>query len=464
MALSVKLRVVVLIASMALLVPTAAAARPPAVEEATSTFDYSKNMKPKGYSPRVIPLANAEPGAGSFNTDLAFWGDLAVQGSYAGFRLIDISSPAKPREIINWEECASRFDSTGNQGDVIIWEDLIIRSWNSPTPEAGSQCGDWEMEPGEEGLHVIDISDPLNPDVVAFVDTPTGSHTATLVPDLENNRLLIYNNSAPGGFDMIEVPLDEPASASYVGSFETGGGCHDWAVILGDVMRAACSGGGGFRMFSLGGPSGGSLDDPELLYFNPFFSGHSAAFTFDGKYLVFGWEPGGGAGARCTATGTQVTPTTVQTDDMKSYFFFDVESGEQVGQFVLPRDQGITENCTIHNYNIVPTDKRYVLVSGNYQSGISVVDFTDPANAREIAYADPAPLVNPDNPAGIELGGDWSTYWYNGRIYQSDITRGLIIWNLSDRAVAGAKKLDFLNPQTAMTSFPLKGTGSGKKG
>jgi len=281
------------------------------------------------------------------------------------------------------------------------------------------------------------------------------------VPDLENDRLLVYNNSAPGGFDMIQVPLSDPASASYVGAFATGGGCHDWAVMLGDVKRAACSGGGGFRMFSLGGPSGGSLDNPQLLYFVPFYSGHSAAFTWDGKYLVFGWEPGGGSGARCTATGTQVTPTTIQDDDMKSYFFFDVETGDQVGQFVLPRDQTLLENCTIHNYNIVPTDKRYVLVSGNYQSGISVVDFTDPTNAHEIAYADPAPLVDPDPPVGIELGGDWSTYWYNGRIYESDITRGLLVWELSDPVVAGAKKFDHLNPQTAMTSFPFKGTAFG---
>jgi hypothetical protein len=119
------------------------------------------------------------------------------------------------------------------------------------------------------------------------------------------------------------------------------------------------------------------------------------------------------------------------------------------------------ENCTTHNYNVVPTDKRYVLVSGNYQSGITVVDFTDPANAQEIAFADPAPLINPNNPTAIELGGDWSSYWYNGRIYESDITRGLIIWKLSDNAVAGAKKFDRVNPQTQETTFPFKGTAFG---
>jgi hypothetical protein len=85
-----------------------------------------------------------------------------------------------------------------------------------------------------------------------------------------------------------------------------------------------------------------------------------------------------------------------------------------------------------------------VLVHGSYQSGIGVVDFTDPTNAVEIAYADPAPLSQTQ----LILGGDWSSYWYDGRIYESDITRGLIIWNLSDPAVAGALKLGHLNPQT----------------
>jgi hypothetical protein len=123
-----------------------------------------------------------------------------VQGTYAGFRLIDISSPGNPKEIINWEDCASRFNSQGNQGDVIIWEDLIIRSWNSGTPSTGSHCGNWQRNPGEEGVHVIDISGPLNPEVVALIDLLCGSHTETLVPDLDNDWLLVYSNSSAGTF------------------------------------------------------------------------------------------------------------------------------------------------------------------------------------------------------------------------------------------------------------------------
>jgi hypothetical protein len=176
------------------------------------------------------------------------------------------------------------------------------------------------------------------------------------------------------------------------------------------------------------------------------------AFTWDSEVIIVGHEPGGGGGARCQETSDPLERT---------FFDVDADTGDSIGQFTLPRTQTNVENCTTHNYNVVPTDKRYVMVSGNYQSAISVVDFTDPANAEEIAFADPAPLVDPNPPVGIELGGDWSSYWYNGRIYESDITRGLIIWKLSDNAVAGAKKFDRVNPQTQETTFPFKGRAFG---
>jgi hypothetical protein len=225
--------------------------------------------------------------------------------------------------------------------------------------------------------------------------------------------------------------------------------CHDTGVILGDVNLAACAGGDGFSVWSLDPSDGGSLDDPAILYSQSVAGvsvGHSASFSWDGEVLIFGHEPGGGGQAQCQATSPEVNRT---------LFFYEARTGDALGTFVHARPQTNTENCTWHNYNIVPTDKGYVLVSGNYQSGVSVVDFTDPANATEIAFADPAPLSE----TSIILGGDWSSYWYDGRIYESDITRGLIIWELSSNVVAGAKKLGHLNPQTQETSFQLKGSG-----
>jgi hypothetical protein len=81
-------------------------------------------------------------------------------------------------------------------------------------------------------------------------------------------------------------------------------------------------------------------------------------------------------------------------------------------------------------------------------SGISVVDFTNPAAAKEIAYADPPAFAD-----GF-AGGDWSTYWYNGRLYESDITRGLLIWRLDDPAVdTYLRTTGSNNPQTQLFSI-----------
>ena len=66
-----------------------------------SAFTYTKNMKPQGYSPRVVPLTSA--GSGIYNSDLAFWGKTAYQGSYSGFRIIDVSDPENPVELNNYE-------------------------------------------------------------------------------------------------------------------------------------------------------------------------------------------------------------------------------------------------------------------------------------------------------------------------------------------------------------------------
>ena len=106
--------------------------------------------------------------------------------------------------------------------------------------------------------------------------------------------------------------------------------------------------------------------------------------------------------ARQTNSGQRRCQATSSVTD-RSLFFFEAMTGTLLGTIVHPRPQTSLENCTWHNFNVVPTDKRYVLVAGNYQSGISVVDFTDPAAATEVAFADPAPLVNPNNPAVISL-------------------------------------------------------------
>jgi hypothetical protein len=155
---------------------------------------------------------------------------------------------------------------------------------------------------------------------------------------------------------------------------------------------------------------------------------------------------------------------------MKTIFFHDAATGDIIGTHILPRPQSQYENCTIHNFNIVPHPTRKLLVHGSYQSGTALVDFTDPTNAYEVAWMDPDPLDPPtDETSGDRTnyrGGDWSSYFYNGRIYESDARRGLYIFNVSAPELAGPQiNLDYLNPQTNHLSLDASSRGpNGSKG
>jgi hypothetical protein len=455
--------------------PTASLTTAPP-DDGGANFTKSENMRLLGFSERRVAANDFS----RFNTDLAFWGDRAYQGQFNGFRIIDIDDPRKPREILNYQDCG-----TVGQGDVVVWGSILVRSWdvNTTTPQtcdgepvpAGTPGQPPDFGNGFEGLHVFDISDPANPDLVASVDLKCGSHTATGVPDLGNRRLLVYStpsNAACEGIDVVEVPLSRPEESEFLrfefADRETGAAnnfaCHDTGVILGRANKMACAGGVGFAVWSLGGKDGGSRDNPRFLYSqvvpeirsqNPpnvdNATGHSAAFSYDGETIIFGHEPGGGLQSRCKAIGEPVTNGIlgpgVQTADMKSFFFYETDSGAPEGKWTFTRAQTEIENCTLHNYNIVPTKHDDILVHGSYQSGIGVLDFSDRANAREIAFADPAPLPLTST-GGTQDGGDWSSYFYNGVIYEADITRGLFTWQLDDRDTERAFKLRHLNPQT----------------
>jgi LVIVD repeat len=438
----------------------------PAVAAAGHENDpRTDNLRPRGHIFEPAVLGGFGGANSDIHTDEAFWGKLAIQGNWDGFNIRDISSPNRPRQV-------SRTFCDGNQGDVIVYRDIVVRSWNTPAGSpgpfgAGLTCDGQAVAPGFEGLHVFDISNLANPVLVAQVPLACGSHTATAVPDRRNDRLLVYSSSAQHSptnpnppatcdwFDIVEVPLDDPGSARFLRAEPSMHSCHDIGVILGNVLRAGCAGGDGFRMFSLGGPSGGSLEDPQLMHHvvvPTVTVGHSASFTWDGRVTIFGHEPGGGVAAECEAT-----------DDpfKKSFFFYDTETGAFLGMWTLPRPQGPTENCSLHNYNMVPLrDGRDLLVSGNYQAGTWVVDLTDPANARTVAWSDPPPKpVPPGTPFCCDVTGAWSTYWYDGFIYETNIGEGLNIFKLKGRETRTAIKLRHLNPQTQ--EFALDGRRGG---
>jgi hypothetical protein len=416
-----------------------------------STFDWSSNMTPLGYSANVIPYLPAP-----YNSDLAFQGKYAYQGTNNGFIVIDIEDPRNPRQAHLNTSC------TTSQGDVIVYKNILVRSWDSPVSANGAttqSCGGQLVGQGFEGIHIFDISDPENPKFVRGLrfstqDMPRqgcGSHTATAVPDETRGNLYIYNGGSSGTctwMDVLKIKMSDPTEATYVKQAPAGRACHDNTVFLnGANSRASCSGGNGITMFKFDATIDptlpGGIENPIVMWNQPLGvgTGHSAAFSYDGKTVVFGHEPGGGVAAQCQTSSSVLN---------RSLFFLNTETGATISTLQHPRFQDATENCTWHNFNTVPTKGGNFLVSGNYQAGITVIDYTQPAAPKAIAFADPKPLPRTTTYGGDGYpdGGDWSTYWYNGKIYESDIYRGLMIWDLDNSFTKRANTVSYSNPQT----------------
>ena len=87
-----KLRLLLVLSALAIgLVAAPLSAAPPKID-LIKTWNVSDNMTALGYAERLVPVDGP-----SWNTDLAFWGDMVVQGSYTGFRLVDVKFPRARR-------------------------------------------------------------------------------------------------------------------------------------------------------------------------------------------------------------------------------------------------------------------------------------------------------------------------------------------------------------------------------
>lgn len=148
---------------------------------------------------------------------------------------------------------------------------------------------------------------------------------------------------------------------------------------------------------------------------------HSATFNNDGNVVIFTDEWGGGTQPKCRATDPK---------EWGANAVFTInEEGKMEFQsyYKLPAAQTSTENCVAHNGSMIPVPGRDIMVQGWYQGGIVIVDYTNPARPVEIAYHDRGPIST----ERLVAGGSWSVYWYNGVIVNSEIARGLDIFELT---------------------------------
>ena len=450
-----------------------------ALVETTAEEEEDENADPR---PSLLRFSN---------TDLLFSGNFLVAGNYHGFNTYDINNPRAP-ELLSSVVCP------GGQGDVSLIGNLLIMS----VQEARGRldCGlQGVAEPTSQerirGIRIFDVSDFRMPVQVGAVQTCRGSHTHTVVSNQdEEDYVYVYvsgtspvrddeelegcsddspfedEDSALFRIEVIQIPVDNTQDAGIVNrpfifsDPETGvvaglweGGdhgpdtqrtsqtnqCHDITTFPEIGLAAgACSGNG--ILLDISDPTNpvrlDQVIDPGFAYW------HSAAFNNDGSKVIFTDEWGGGGRPRCRAQDPL---------DWGADAFYDIVDGKLQfrSHYKMSAPQTESENCVAHNGSLIPVPGRDIFVQAWYQGGVSVVDFTDSANPVEIAYFDRGPVDEEE----LLTAGYWSTYWYGGYIYGTEIARGLDVFALepsdylteNEIAAASLKETDLtVNAQT----------------
>ena len=471
-----------------------------------------QNMRLVSATPKAA-AHDTSRGLAFINSDLAFGDKYVYQGNFAGFTIWDVSDPAKPR-IVSAVSCIT------SQGDPSIYGNLLFLS-----AEGGGNRNDCAkggvQDPSDHmaGVRIYDVSDPVNPRLVKNVQTCKGSHTHTIVPHpSDDNVIYIYVSGSQGArpetelpgckegtdpadesnslyrLDIIKVMLNAPENAEVVGGARIftglgaapraasrparGGGrnrapndsaapppaptgprnCHDVTAYPAVGLLAGACGSYGL-LVDISNP-----EKPVRLAAKAdtnFSLWHTAVFSNDGKKVVFTDEWGGGTSPMCQASSMMEMGgnTVLSIDGERKY--------KQHAYFKIPAAQTAEENCVSHNGGLIPVPGRDIMVQGWYQGGVSLMEFTDPDNPKELGYFDRGSIDPPrdvDVPAPPQerrasrgtIGGSWGAYWWNGYIYSSELDRGFDILelepsdHLSKNEIEAAKLVRFAqyNPQT----------------
>ncbi len=392
-----------------------------------------------------------------------------------GIRIFDITDIANPRYVGNVQTCRgshthSVLEHPGDTANVYIYV-----SGSAPVRPAEELPGCSRLSPGEDPnsalfrIEVIRV--PLaHPEQAAIVSSPRifndlaappghGASPAdsaeiaaarargafvvafpgetTVIPDDFAAHLLDSimrgrgGSGSPTGAD--SASLREAIDAMVARAAQRGGPrtgptqCHDITLAPGlGLAGGACEGYG--LLLDIRDPMNpvrlDAVSDSNFAYW------HSATLNNDGTSILFSDEWGGGGAPKCRASD----PRAWGADAL-----FRIRDGRMhfVGYYKVPAAQTPQENCVAHNGSLIPIPGRDVMAQAWYQGGISVFDWTDPANPVEIAFHDRGPVDS----TRMTMGGSWSVYWYNGALVSSEIARGLDIFELTPSAFLSANEL-----------------------
>ena len=399
-----------------------------------------------------------------FNSDLAFENGYAFGGNYDGVQIWDVRDGQTPA-------LASTIHCPGSQNDVTVNDGILVTSTDSrrTNDSCASESTTTPSDPSTwEGLKIFDVRNPYSPKYLASVRTDCGSHTHTVLP--ERDRLIVYvqsydigagrylcDDTSPTGHDQISIvsiPKRNPAAAR---GRRPSRCCSRTAATTARPARcgrppaattspstrrstwrparAPARASSWTSATRCARRSSSNIEDTNFAFW------HSATISNDGKRVLFTDELGGGSQPTCN-------PTVGQRRGADAiYDITDPANPRFVSYFKIQRTQTNFENCVAHNGNLIPNKKgRDILIQSWYQGGVSIIDWTNPKKVKELAWFDRGPV----DPARLVLGGFWSSYFYNGQIYGSEIQRGFDTFEFTHKRVKGSDKFhyDTLNAQT----------------
>ncbi len=255
------------------------------------------------------------------------------------------------------------------------------------------------------GLQVIDLR-PLNTggdakeikQITTFFST---AHAFYCDETVTPNRLFVtYENTAGIKIFSMEDPLNPKLLSTTVGQ------AHD-SYARGNRMYAYKGSAGTIFIYDITNPAApvrmGTITPPRIGYM------HSGELSEDGKYLF-------------TATETSGIP-------MYIYDVSDPVSPKKVGEFPAIVD-GIT-NKILHNVYV----KGNTIFLGHYQSGLRVLDITNPIVPKEYAFQRHSTNTS-------QWGGTWGAYPH--------FKSGLVIYGEMQKGLFVVKVID--NPNTRITN------------
>ena len=416
-----------------------------------------QNLQPhpltgEGENFQIVANVPMEGGSGQVAaSDLELHGDHAFVGSYGeGMVVVDISNPLQPRRV-------GRFRCAGGQNDIQLSPDGKIVAMAIDT--TNNEC-----HPQDEGTSIIDVSDPTQPREIAWIDKrelPRGSHNNTL------DWPYLYVDQYSTAYSQLEIfDLSTPSAPRKVGELSFGGedSVHDLSVDhRPDGKTFAYAASIGFTdVIDVTDPSKPILrervQDPHVTI------SHQAEANHDRTLLLVTDEYNGGAAFTGACGGSQArvpfpagVPQFGDPQNIGALHIYRLDASgniadagglDKAGTFNIPyqANEEPSAGCTIHVFWQAPGENR--MVTAWYGRGTRVIDYSNPAQPRELGYF-------------IPTGSDtWAAKPHRGYVFTGDILRGMDVLKYTGEggarwpATAGPAELQRARQQGALPPAP----------